>query len=109
MYHYKLSEEIKWALVSGLAVFMTEVLVGFRPEEVKNWETWAVVAVGALVRSLAAALLGAFGKAKMAPADPPRRVKRRKPRSERERPPLPPSEENDPAEWGVSRSRGERL
>jgi hypothetical protein len=61
---------VKWALLSGLAVFATEVLVGFRPEEVKDWETWAVVAVGALVRSLAVALLGAFGKARMAPSEP---------------------------------------
>jgi hypothetical protein len=92
VYIYKPSEELKWALLAGLSTFATEVLVNFRPEEIKEPETWFKVAAGALVRSLVVALLAAFGKAKLAREEAPKRRRKTRGESDRLSRPLPPRE-----------------
>jgi len=60
MYKFKATEEIGWAILTGVVIFAFQVLSDFDPATVADWETWGVAVAGGVVRAGAAAGLVAL-------------------------------------------------
>jgi hypothetical protein len=57
MYNYKFLQEVLWAGAVAVGITLLTVLVTFDPEQVTDWQTWAVGLGGGAVRAFAAAVL----------------------------------------------------
>ena len=55
MYKFKATEEIGWAILTGVVIFAFEVLSNFDPSTVADWRVWGVAVAGGAVRAGAAA------------------------------------------------------
>ena len=70
MYKFKATEEIGWAILTGVVIFAFQILSDFDPSTITNWETWGVAVAGGAVRAGAAAGLIALTRmAKSASVD----------------------------------------
>lgn len=65
MYNAKLFQETLWAVVVAVIIAVAELLMGLHPEEIADWRTWAIIAVGSLARAAGIAVLAAIGKARV--------------------------------------------
>lgn len=61
-YQLKIGPELAWVLVVTAVLTVAQVLVTFEPSEITDWRLWAVSLAGGVVRSLAGAVIGYFGK-----------------------------------------------
>ena len=57
-YDIKFLQEMAWAGAVGAATVGLQLLVTTDPEQVTDWQTWAIAAGAALVRAFVAAALG---------------------------------------------------
>lgn len=63
MYILKIREELTWALITAVSVYILEVLVRFDPNTITDWRAWGIALFAGVMRAGAAALLLAIGKA----------------------------------------------
>jgi hypothetical protein len=101
-YRYKLKEELAWAALTATAIFLTETVALFKPEEISDPKTYALMAVGALVRTFAVALSTAIGKVLTAAGSSERRER---PERRRSRPTRQPDEAPPPSVRGTDGPR----
>lgn len=54
-YTFRPLQEFYWALVTSVGIVLFQALLTLEPEQVTDWQTWAVALGGALVRAVGGA------------------------------------------------------
>lgn len=54
-YTFRPLPELYWALVTGCGIVLFQALLTLEPEQIADWQTWAVALLGALVRAVGGA------------------------------------------------------
>jgi hypothetical protein len=54
-YTFRPLQELYWALLTGVGIVLFQALLTLEPEQVTDWQTWAVALGGALVRAVGGA------------------------------------------------------
>lgn len=60
-YDFKILPEIVWAAVIAASMALFQALVIFEPNEIEDWQFWAVSLGSGIVRAVAAAALAVIG------------------------------------------------
>lgn len=69
-YTFRPLPELYWALVTGAGIVLFQALLTLQPEQVTDWQTWAVALGGALVRALGGAGLDYLRRSMTQEPDP---------------------------------------
>jgi hypothetical protein len=54
-YQFKPIQELYWSLATMCGIVLFQALLTLRPEEVNDWQVWAVALLGALIRAVGGA------------------------------------------------------
>lgn len=65
MYDFKFWQEVGWAVVTAVAIAVAQIASETDFTAIQDWNTWLLMGVGAMVRAAGAAVLIAFGRARM--------------------------------------------
>ena len=68
-YKFRPLQELYWSLATMCGIVLFQAFLTLRPEEVNDWETWAVALGGALVRAVGGAGLDYLRRSMMEPRE----------------------------------------